>query len=106
MKHGHCEEHWNDVHGNPAGGVSSTRGATLSWHNGPRGRGDLRREPHGAFVEDSMQMVIGRIRYSQASACACTENAEALAALELAAEALESRTREREARQVEGTHHA
>lgn len=106
MKQGHFEDHWNDAHGNPAGGVSTTRGATISWQNGPLGRGDLRREPNGAFVEDIIQMVLGRLRYYQASAFACPENAEAIAALELAAEALDKRTRDRETRQVEGTHHA
>ena len=100
------EEHWNDAHGNPAGGVSSGKGMCLSWQNGPLGRGDLRRDPNGCFVETVIQAVLGRLRYYQASAFACPENAEAIAALELAAEALDKRTRDRETRQVEGTHHA
>ena len=106
MKQGHFEEHWNDADGNPAGGVSSTRGATISWQNGPLGRGETRREPNGAFVEDIIQIALGRLRYYQAGRFACDTNQEAITGLEMAAEALERRTRDREAREVEGTHHA
>jgi hypothetical protein len=104
MKQGHYEEHWSDSNGNPAGGVSTGKGFTISWQNGPLGRGDDRREPNGAFVEDVIQAVIGRIAFYQRSQFACQANADALDALELAAEALDSRTKDREARAVEGTH--
>lgn len=104
MLQGHFEQHWVDADGNPAGGVSSTRGATISWQHGPLGRGESRLEPNGAFVEDIIQMAIGRIRFYQASRFACDANEEALTGLEMAADALDRRTRDREARQVEGTH--
>ena len=57
------EEHWTDSDGNPTGGVSSGRGFTISWQNGPLGRGEDRVEPNGAFVEDVIAAVIGRRRY-------------------------------------------
>ena len=70
-KQGHFEEHWNDVDRNPAGGVSSGRGFAISWQNGPLGRGNDRREPNGAFVEDVIQAVIGRISFYQKSKFQC-----------------------------------
>src|SRR5262245_22224366 len=104
MKHGHFEQHWLGDDGNPAGGVSTGRGFTISWQHGPLGRGTERQEPNGAFVEDIIQAVIGRLEYYQSSRFACQENADALEALQMAAEALDRRTKDREARQVEGTH--
>ena len=104
MKQGHFEEHWSDKDGNPAGGVSSGRGFAISWQNGPLGRGDDRKEPNGAFVEDVIAAVIGRIEFYQKSKFACTENEEALEALSKAAYALDARTKNREKRRVEGTH--
>ena len=41
----------NDADGNPAGGTVSGVGLSISWQNGPLGRGTERREPNGAFVE-------------------------------------------------------
>lgn len=101
---GHFEEHWSDENGNPAGGVSSGRGFAISWQNGPLGRGNDRKEPNGAFVEDVIQAVIGRIEFYQRSKFACERNELALAALKGAAVELDQRTRDREAREVEGTH--
>jgi hypothetical protein len=98
------EEHWSDQDGNPAGGVTSGTGMCLSWQNGPLGRGDTRREANGCFVETVIAAVIGRLEFYQASRFACQENADALAALRAAAAILESRTKSREGRQVEGTH--
>ena len=104
MKQGHFQEHWSDEQGRPAGGVSSGRGFAISWQNGPLGRGNERREPNGAFVEDVIQAVIGRIEFYEESEFACDTNKEALAGLRQAAEALDRRTRDREARGVEGEH--
>lgn len=104
MKQGHFEEHWSDADANPAGGVSSGRGFTISWQNGPLGRGESRREPNGAFVEDVISAVIGRIEFYQASRFNCAENDNALAHLRNAAYALNERTKAREVRAVEGTH--
>lgn len=104
MKQGHFEEHWSDDQGRPAGGVSTGKGFTISWQNGPLGRGLDRREPNGAFVEDVIQAVIGRIEFYQASQFACQENADGLMALYQAAKRLDDRTKDREQRAVEGTH--
>ena len=97
-------EHWLDEDGNPAGGVSSAVGLTISWQNGPLGRGENRRPPNGAFVETVTLATIKRLEFYQASKFACAENAEALVHLNLALHILENRTKNREARQVEGTH--
>lgn len=104
MKQGHFSEHWSDADANPAGGVSSGRGFTISWQNGPLGRGETRREPNGAFVEDVIEAVIRRIEFYEDSRFACHENKMALEMLRAAAEWLDSRTKAREQRQVEGTH--
>jgi hypothetical protein len=104
MKQGHFEEHWNDADGNPAGGVSTGKGFTISWQNGPLGRGNERREPNGAFVEDVIAAAIGRIEFYQQSRFNSADNAEAIDHLRLAAAALDRRTKDREARAVEGTH--
>lgn len=103
MRQGFFSEQWLD-NGNPAGGVTSGRGFTISWQNGPLGRGNARREPNGAFVEDIIDAAADRIRFYQNGKFACSDNAEALQHLEAAIEALQRRTRDREARNVEGTH--
>ena len=104
--YGFYEEHWLDNAGNPAGGVSTGRGFTISWQNGPLGKVGTpeRHQPNGAFVEDVIQAVIGRIEFYQESRFHCEANALALKDLYLAAEALDSRTKDRERRVVEGTH--
>lgn len=105
MKSGlHINEHWNDADGNPAGGITQGNGFTISWQNGPLGRGEVRKEPSGAFVEDVITAAKARIEYYQASRFACEHNAAAIAHLELALEVLNARTADREARQVEGEH--
>ncbi len=76
----------------------------ISWQNGPLGRGDDRREPNGAFVEDVIQAVIGRIEFYQQSEFACIENSVALTHLRKSLQALDERTKDRETRDVEGTH--
>ena len=104
MKMGFKEDHWNDEGVNPAGGTTYGVGFAIGWQNGPLGRGEERKEPNGAFVEDIIDAAAGRIRYYQASRFACESNAKALEHLEAALEALNSRTAEREQRGVEGTH--
>ena len=103
-KHGFFSEHWSDDQGRPAGGVTSGRGFAISWQNGPLGRGADRREPNGAFVEDVIGAVMDRIRFYEASEFSCDENRCALEHLEAAARVLDGRTKDREARGVEGTH--
>lgn len=107
MQQGFYEEHWTDHEDRPAGGVSTGRGFTISWQNGPLGRGEDRKEPNGAFVEDVIVAAIQRIEFYQTASegrFSCVENALALGYLHAALKGLEERTREREARQVEGTH--
>lgn len=97
-------ENWLDEQGNPAGGVVSGRGFTISWQNGPLGRGSERREPNGAFVEDVIAAVTQRIEFYQQGRFACDENLAAINQLRVALAALALRTRKRETRAVEGTH--
>jgi len=104
MKVGFESEHWNDESGNPSGGCTSGTGFTVSWQNGPLGRGNDRKEPNGAFVEDVIDACIDRLNYYQDSQFNCQSNADAITALKLALDALDSRTKDREARDVEGTH--
>ena len=104
MRNGIKAEHWNDVNGNPAGGSTFGNGFSISWQNGPLGRGTDRRDPNGAFVEDIISAAADRIRYYQASRFENPFNAKALEHLEAALAELNARTLNREARYVEGTH--
>lgn len=98
------EEHWKDAEDNPAGGVSHGIGFTISWQNGPLGRGENRRPPNGASIEDVLRSVRSRIEFFQDSEFACKENSRAADLIADAIEELCQRTTEREARSVEGTH--
>lgn len=98
------QDHWKDADGNPAGGNTFGAGFAIGWQNGPLGRGEERKPQNGAFVEDIIQAAIGRIHFYQESKFACADNADALVHLHKAAEALDRRTKNRESRQVEGTH--
>ena len=95
---------WKDADGNPSGGCTFGPGFTISWQNGPLGRGENRVEPNGAFVEDIIAASADRLQHYQDSDFACSENAEALEHLHAALDILDARTRDREAREVEGTH--
>ena len=96
--------HENDADGNPAGGHTTGVGIDVRWQDGPLGRGADRREPNGAFVEGVIAAAVDRLEYYQRSRFACRENALALTKLQEALHWCEHRTREREAREVEGTH--
>ena len=98
------ENHWTDEDDRPAGGCSFGPGFAISWQNGPLGRDEERLEPNGAFVETLIKAVMGRLEFYQASEFECQSNSDALDALSEALAALNSRTAEREARDVEGTH--
>jgi hypothetical protein len=106
MRIGFFSKHWNDSKGRPAGGVSSGRGFTISWQNGPLGKigTDERKEPNGALVEDVIDAARDRIEYYQQTGFACGENQEAINYLTLALESLDSRTTKRISKGVEGTH--
>jgi hypothetical protein len=96
--------HFSDADGNPAGGTTFGHGFCIGWQNGPLGRGDERREPNGAFVEDVIAAAIDRLGFYQRSRFACDANAVAIAHLTAALGELQARTAEREKRAVEGTH--
>jgi len=96
--------HWHDKDKNPEGGASSGRGFAISWQKGPLGLNEERSEPNGAFVETIIAAAKDRLEYYQQSKFNCWQNQEAIAHLTSALFVLNSRTEEREARGVEGTH--
>lgn len=98
------ESHESDSDGNPAGGVTTGTGISISWQNGPLQFGEKSKEPNGAFVEGVMQAALGRLKYYQSTKFSCRENALAITNLEEALHWCQHRTRDREERQVEGTH--
>jgi hypothetical protein len=98
------EIHYTDDAGNPEGGITTGVGIDIVWQKGPLGRGEERIPPNGAFAESVIAAALGRLRYYQDSKFACTPNAVAIDHLERALRALDERTRDREQRQVEGTH--
>lgn len=99
----HCTN-TTDPDGNPTGGIVTGTGIQISWQDGPLGRGPDRKEPNGAFVEGVIEAARQRIAFYQASRFACLENQAALECLEMALAHLDSRTKKREEREVEGTH--
>jgi|SRR5881396_2536281 len=104
MRQGISEKHFSDESNRPEGGHTWGTGFAIAWQRGPLGRGGNREQPNGAFVEDVLAAVIGRIEFYEKSEFACTENKVALTNLRAAAEALDSRTKARESRAVEGTY--
>lgn len=89
--------------GTPDGGYVEGLGIRIDWQKGPLGTGTARRQPNGAFVEAVIEAAKQRIAFYQEGDYACVENATAIEHLELALDALHSRTANREARGVEGT---
>lgn len=100
-----AEDHFVDDNGNPAGGMSSGTGISITWQNGPLAHpGGKRSEPNGAFVEGVISAVVGRLEFYQGSKFRCRENALAITKLQEALHWLDHRTRDRERLGVEGTH--
>lgn len=100
------QEHRVDEQGKPAGGTTTGTGFEIEWQNGPRGRdesGNLA-APNGAFVEDVIAAVIGRLQFYEDSEFACAANAIAIDKLRDALQHLEARRADRRARGVEGSH--
>lgn len=93
-----------DGDGNPAGGDASATGISITWQNGPLGRGEERKEPNGAFVETVLAIAAERLKFYQNSRFACTENEQALQKVEAAIASLKNRTARREQAGVEGEH--
>lgn len=93
-----------DWAGNPTGGTVQGTGLSISWQNGPLGRGEQRTEPNGAFVETVIAAALNRLEFYQKTKFSCRENALAITKLEEALHWLDSRTSRRESQQIEGTH--
>lgn len=90
--------------GNPSGGSVVGIGLTIQWQNGPLGRDSDRKEPNGAFVETVISSAKQRLEFFEKSDFHCRENELAIKKLGEALDILDNRTKERESRQVEGTH--
>jgi len=95
---------WNDVDGTPTGGSVLGIGLDIKWQEGALGRDGDRAEPNGAFVETVIAACTQRLEYFQDSKFKCRENALAITKLQEALHWLDSRTKDRESRDVEGTH--
>lgn len=98
------QNHLMDDDGNPTGGYTQGKGITIDWQNGPLAVDGVRKEPNGAFVEGVIQAALDRLQFYQSSKFKCRENALAITKLEEALYWCQHRTRDREARGVEGTH--
>lgn len=88
---------YTDEAGNPTGGYSLGTGFEITWQDGVK-------NPNGAIIEDVIETCLQRLRWFQESRFACRENALAITQLESAQDWLYRRTRERQARNVEGTY--
>jgi len=98
-------ENFHDENGNPAGGCVYGTGIVVDWQTGPMKLPEGEPiEQNGAFVEGVIMAAAQRLECYQNSRFKCPENAGALDHLNAALECLDSRTRDREAKGVEGTH--
>lgn len=95
---------FDDSDGNPAGGWVNAEGIRIVWQDGPLAVDGVRRDPNGAFVETVIAIAKSRLEYYQTSKFASEYNQRAIRHLEEALKALQERTADREARNVEGTH--
>lgn len=99
----HAKNRTNDD-GTPTGGHVCGTGFTIGWQDGALGRDGDRVAPNGAFVEDVIDSAKQRLEFFQDSKFACESNEKAIEHLQAALDALDSRTKDREERKVEGTH--
>lgn len=95
-----------DENGRPSGGYFHAIGLSIQWQNGPLVDSETgeRKSPNGAFVETVVRSAKQRLEFYQSGRFRCIENGIAISHLEMALKCLEQRTRDREARGVEGTH--
>ncbi len=98
------QHHVLDGQGRPAGGTTKGLGLDIRWQDGPLAVDGERHEPNGAFVEGVIQAAIGRLEHYNSTEFRCRENSLAITKLEEALHWCQHRTRDREARGVEGTH--
>ena len=87
--------------GRPSGGTSTGLGIEITWQNGPVQDAGGR---NGAFIEDLLSICVARLEFYQDGEFRCRENALAITKIEEAVHWLEHRTRDRQARGVEGTY--
>ena len=100
------EIHDLDAEGRPAGGVTIATGLNITWQQGPlvHPQTGERMEPNGCFVETVLAAAKGRLEFYNEGQFRCRENSLAITKIEEALHWLQSRTADREARGVEGTH--
>lgn len=98
-------DHRLDEEGNPAGGRTTGGSFHIQWQDGPVGPDGKGR--NGAFVEEVLEAALDRLyflNYAADGKFRCSQNESAIIHVEKALCELGSRTRERRARGVEGTH--
>ncbi|KKM20390.1 hypothetical protein LCGC14_1646000 [marine sediment metagenome] len=99
---------FTDDEGLPAGGNAISVGLSVEWQRGPLKEGPSS-DPNGAFVETLIAVALQRIEWYQEvndGKFACDENRWAIECLNEALRHLDRRTKDRQARGVEGTHQA
>jgi hypothetical protein len=96
---------YTDANGNPSGGYVTGVGITITWQDGLRGEvGGMLNMANGAFVEDALQAAAQRLWFFQQSKFAHDDNAQAIEYIQKAIDVLGERAKERQARNVLGTH--
>lgn len=101
------DNHFDDANGNPAGGVSSFPGGTISWQRGPLVVDGERQEPNGAYVEDIIDLCEQRAAYLISQMNSVDDAAHFSQIVDHLGEALrvlDSRTKRRVLAGTEGTH--
>jgi len=93
-----------DANGNPSGGYVKGVGLNIKWQEGPLGNPPNLANHNGAFVEGAIEAAKQRLEFFQKSKFAHPSNQAAIDYLAAALDALDTRTEERKARKVEGTH--
>lgn len=106
-----------DENGKPAGGNAEAEAhagdgsaaygypaVTVTFQDGPLGRGADRKPRNGAFVEDLIYIALKRIEFYNRCGFQCPENDKAIDHLAAALNILDERTKRRENQGVEGTH--
>ncbi len=99
---------FTDDEGLPAGGNAVSVGLSVEWQRGPLKEGPSS-DPNGAFVETLIAVALQRIEWYQEvnnGKFNCLQNDLAMGCLKEALEHLDNRTKDRQARGVEGTHQA
>ena len=97
-------ENRHDENGNPTGGYVNGTGLSITWQDGPLGRGEDRQAPNGAQTEDVITAAMLRLEFYESGKFSSPYNAAALDHLQEALNALNARTADREERGVEGLH--